>query len=61
MIRVALLLSVSAFVYFAGLALIAEGVEAKQSQVCSAPRPKGPPGSCNDCKDAFKRLTLTED
>lgn len=61
MIRAALLLSVSAYVYSAGLAIIADGVEAKQSQACSAPRPKGPPGSCNDCKDALKRITLTED
>jgi len=61
MIRAALLLSVFAFVYFAGLAIIAEGVEAKQSHVCSTPRTKGPPDSCNDCKDAYKRLTYIQD
>lgn len=43
-----------------GLAIIADGVEAKQSQVCSAPRPKGPPGTCPDCKIALK-LTYTQE
>ena len=61
MIRAALMLTASAVVYFYGLTIIAEGVQMATNPVCSAPRPKGPPGSCNDCKDALRRIAYTKE
>ena len=57
MIRAVLLFSMASVLYFSGLVAVVNG--ASEIEICS--RPKGPPGSCNDCKDAFKRITLTED
>lgn len=57
MIRGVLLFSMASVLYFSGLVAVVNG--ASEIEICS--RPKGPPGTCTDCKNALRRITYTQE